>query len=295
MLIISFFANTKNGDSMFLKLKQYFFIIFGAFLLSLGLNIFLVPQKLSTGGIGSIATVLKHLFNVPLSFTTIILNGFLFLFGIKFLGKNAIIKTIFGIVCLSLFLELSSFMPTFTDDLLASCLFGGVLVGAGLGIVIRQGASTGGSDFLALMLYKFFPHISIAKIILIVDLIIVGVSALIFKSVIVLVYSVVALFISSKVADSILIMGDKAKTLFILSDKNQQIANAIINKFQRGVTGIQAKGMYKNNISTMLMSVVSPKEVPLIVEYIKSMDEKAFIIINDAHEVFGEGFKIKNP
>ncbi len=277
---------------MIAKLKQYFFIILGAFLLSLGLNIFLVPQKLSTGGIGSIATVLKHLFNIPLSLTTIILNGILFLFGIKFLGKKALVKTVFGIGCLSLFLEISSFMPVFTDDLLASCLFGGVLVGVGLGLVIRQGASTGGSDFLALMLYKFFPHISIAKIILIVDLIIVCVSALIFKSIIVLVYSVVALFISSKVADDILIMGDKAKTLFILSDKNQQIANAIINNFQRGVTGIQAKGMYKNKENTMLISAVSPKEVPLIVQYIKQQDKNAFIIIDDAHEVYGEGFKL---
>ncbi len=277
---------------MILKLKQYFYITLGAFLLSLGLNVFLVPQKLSTGGIGTIATVLKHLFNIPLSLTNIVLNGILFLFGIKLLGKKALVKTVVGIAALSLFLEITAFMPVYTEDMLASCVLGGILVGIGLGIVIRQGASTGGSDFLALMLYKYFPHISMAKIILIVDLIIVGISALIFKSVTVGVYSVISLFISSKIADGILIIGDRAKTLFVLSEKSEQIATGIMEKFERGVTGIQAKGMYKNEKSTMLLSAVSPKEVPIIVNYIKEQDEKAFIIINDAHEIWGEGFKV---
>ncbi len=276
---------------MFLKIKEYFFIIFGAFFLSLGLNVFLVPQKLSTGGIGTIATVLKHLFNVPLSLTNIILNGILFLFGVKILGKKALIKTVLGIVSLSLFLEITAFIPTYSEDMLASCVLGGILVGVGLGLVIRQGASTGGSDFLALMLYKYFPHISMAKIILTVDLIIVGISALIFKSVTVGVYSFVSLFISSKITDGILLIGDRAKTLFVLSQKSEEIATGIMQNFHRGVTGIQAKGMYKNEKSTMLLSAVSPKEVPMIVNYIKKRDEKAFIIINDAHEIWGEGFK----
>ena len=285
----------KSGDSMFLKLKQYFFIILGAFLLAMGLNVFLVPQRFSTGGIGSIATVLKHLFNIPLSLTTIILNGILFIFGIKLLGKKALVKTILGIALLSLFLEITSYLPKYTDDLLASSIIGGTFVGFGIGLVIRQSASTGGSDFFALMLYKFYLHISVAKIILAVDLVIVSVSALIFKSVTVGVYSIVSLFISTKIADEILIIGDRAKTLFVFSEKSEEIAQGIIKKFGRGVTGIKAKGMYKNQEKTMLLSAVSPKEVPIMVDYIKEEDEKAFIIINDAHEVFGEGFKIKNP
>ncbi len=276
---------------MFLKLKEYFFIILGALFLALGLNVFLVPQKLSTGGIGTVATVLKHLFNVPLSLTTVVLNGVLFVFGIKLLGKKALIKTIVGILALSLFLELTVFMPKYSEDMLASSIFGGSLVGIGLGLAIRQGASTGGSDFLALMLYKYFPHISIAKIILALDLMIVSFSALIFKSVTVFVYSVVSLFISSKIADEILLMGDRAKTLFVLSQNSEKIAKGIMQKFARGVTGIKAKGMYKNTDNTMLLSVVRPKEAPLIVEYIKAQDENAFIIINDAHEIWGQGFK----
>ena len=181
---------------MIKKLKEYFFITSGAFFLSLGLNVFLVPQKLSTGGIGSIATVLKHVFNVPLSLTTVVLNGVLFVFGVKLLGKKALIKTIVGILALSLFLELTAFLPKYNEDMLVSSVLGGFFVGIGLGLVIRKGASTGGSDFLALMLYKYFPHISIAKIILVLDLVIVSFSALIFKSVTVGVYSIVSLFIA---------------------------------------------------------------------------------------------------
>lgn len=270
---------------------KYFFITLGAFLLALGLNQFLVPQKLSTGGIGTIATVLKYILGVPLSLTNIVLNGILFVFGIKLLGKNALIKTLFGVFALSVFLEATVFLPIYSQDILVACVLGGVLVGLGIGIVIRQDASTGGSDFLALMLYKYFPHISIAKIMFVIDCLIVSVSALIFKSVTVGVYSFVALFISSKIADAILVMGDRAKSVYVISEKSQSLAKSIMEKFQRGVTGIISKGMYTNKEGHMLLCVVSPKELPPLVNYIKQLDNKAFIIIQDVHEVFGEGFK----
>lgn len=273
------------------KTIKYFFILLGAFLLALGLNQFLVPQKLSTGGIGTIATVLKYLFNVPLSITNVVLNGILFVFGIKLLGKSALIKTLWGILTLSVFLEVTAFLPIYSEDTLVACVLGGTLVGLGIGIVIRQGASTGGSDFLALMLYKYFPHISIAKIILAIDLIIVSISAIIFKSVTVGAYSLIALIISSKIADAILVLGDSAKTVYVLSEKSQEIADKIMAKFNRGVTGIFSKGMYLKKEGYMLLSAVRPKEVPNLVNYIKQLDSKAFIIIQDAHEVFGEGFK----
>lgn len=273
------------------KVIKYLLITLGAFLLALGLNQFLVPQRLSTGGVSTIATVLKHTFNVPLSLTNIVLNGILFIFGTKLLGKSAAVKTLWGILLLSAFLEVTAFLPFYSQDMLVACVIGGSLVGLGIGIVIRQGASTGGSDFLALILYKYFPHISIAKIMLTIDCIIVSISALIFKSVTVGAYSFITLFIASKITDAILVLGDSAKTIYVLSEKSQEIAQKIMEKFRRGVTGVASKGMYLNKEGYMLLSVVSPKELPPLVNYIKQLDNKAFIIIQDAHEVFGEGFK----
>ena len=139
------------------------FVIVGSFILALGVNMFLAPNKISSGGISSIGTIFLHLFSIKMSITNLVLNGALFIFGFKLLGKGAVLKTVFGIGSLTLFLELTSYMGVYTEDTMIATIIGGVLVGIGVGLVVRRGASTGGSDFLALILKRFFPHISIAS------------------------------------------------------------------------------------------------------------------------------------
>lgn len=271
--------------------KQYFIIALGSAILAVGLNQFLVPLKLSSGGISAVGAIMLHLFGVPLSVTTLVLNAVLFVFGFKSLGKSGVAKTVAGIIFLSLFLEICTYFPVYTEDTFIAMAIGGVLCGLGVGLVVREGASTGGSDFAALMLHKLMPHVSIALIIMIIDCTIVAISGFVFKSLTVTVYSIISLYVAAKVTDALQILGNKAKFAFVISPRHDEIANEIMERFERGVTGIYCKGMYSKGDKTMLLCVVSPKEMPQLVATVKKHDEEAFVIVSDAKEVLGEGFK----
>lgn len=266
------------------------FVIVGSFILALGVNMFLAPNKISSGGISSIGTIFLHLFGIKMSITNLVLNGVLFIFGFKLLGKGAVLKTVFGIGSLTLFLELTSYMGVYTEDTMIATIIGGVLVGIGVGLVVRRGASTGGSDFLALILKRFFPHISIANIILVADCIVIIASGIVFKSLSITAFSVIAMFISSKVTDGIFSFGNSAKSIQIFSSKSEEISKHILEKYERGVSGIHSTGMYTGKEGLMLLCVVSPRELPLLVADIRKIDKSAFLIIGDAREVIGEGF-----
>lgn len=273
--------------------KDYLLILAGTFILALGVNIFLAPNKLSAGGVTSLATVLLHLFKIKISVTNLVVNAILFVLGYKYLGKQAVLKTAAGIVFCSFSYEITSYIPPYTDDIFIAMVAGAVLMGAGVGLVVKQEGSTGGSDFAALILRPFFPHISLAYLILFIDFAIIVMSGIVFKSLNITLYSAILLFLSAKVTDIIITMGDSAKSLQIISEHSSEIAEKIMEQFERGVTGIHCKGMYSAQDGLMLLCVVSPKQLPAIVHIIRRIDKSAFIVINDAKEVFGEGFKIE--
>lgn len=271
--------------------KDYFLIALGSAFLAIGLNMFLVPCKISSGGISSIGTVLLYKMNIPMSVTNIVFNALLFILGYKYVGKNSVLKTIVGIVTLSLFLEITKSLPEFGEDLFIATVIGGALVGTGVGFVVRVEASTGGSDFAGLILKKFFPHISVANLILIIDSIIIIFAGIIFGDYMITFYSAIAMFIASKATDAIAAMGDAAKSIYIMSSNNKEISEMIMKDFERGITGIYSKGLYSGSDSMMLLCVVSPKQLPRLIHKVKEIDKSAFIIVSEAREVLGEGFK----
>ena len=273
-----------------LSLGEYLLITAGCILLAAGMTVFLVPTKLSSGGVGSIATILLHLFSVPLWLTTLCANALLFPFGLKFLGKKSVLKTIWGILVLSLFLELSKLLPLYRGDILISSVCGGILMGVGIGTVIRVEGSTGGSDFIAQMIKRLFPHLNLPALILSIDCAVIALSGVIFKSFAVSFYSVLSLFISSKVTDLILTLGVKSKTLQIISSKHKIITKVLLEETKRGVTLIHAKGAYTHSENPLLLCALSPKEAPKAIKAIKAVDPNAFVIVSDATEVLGEGF-----
>jgi uncharacterized membrane-anchored protein YitT (DUF2179 family) len=281
------------------NIKKYlldaFWIAVGCFILALGINLFLAPNKISSGGVSSIGTVLLHLFGIRISLTNIVANAILFFFGFRYLGKYAVVKTIEGIALFSLSLEVVSLLPIYTEDLIMATIIGGALVGLGVGLVVRKDGSTGGSDFSALILKRFFPHISLAHLILILDCAVVAFAGIIFKSISITFYSLIAMYVSSKITDTIVTLGDSAKEVRIFSSQVDRIAKEIMERFERGVTAIYGKGMYSGKDSINLLCVVSPKELPALVHTIKEIDPASFIIINDAKEVLGEGFKEQSP
>ncbi|MBQ6894932.1 MAG: YitT family protein [Clostridia bacterium] len=272
-------------------LSDYITITLGAFVLSIAINIFLAPLKISTGGVSGVATVLYYLADVPLSVTVLGLNILLFFLASKKLPKESLVKTLAGVVLLSIFLEATSHIGFYCSDIFIGSVFGGVLSGIGIGFTMRRNASTGGSDFAALIFQKKLPHISPAKIILIIDFIIVSFSGIVFKDYIICFYSLVSLYVCSYIADRILTMGDYAKSVIVVSEKSDEIAGIILSDINRGVTAIYSKGCYKNKAGAMLMSVVKAKELPGLLNKIKEIDPKSFVTITDIKEVRGNGFK----
>ena len=273
---------------------DFVFIFVGCAVLAAGINLFLAPNMISSGGISSVGTILLHLFGVDLWITNLAANVLLFLLGFRFLGKYAVLKTTAGILFLSMFLWLSDFLPKYTEDKILATVVGGVLVGLGVGLVVRRDGSTGGSDFAALMIKRFLPHVSIANLILVMDCAVILLSGIVFKSVSVTIYSVIAMYISSKITDWVVLLGDAAKSVQILSPKNEEIAAMIMERFERGVTGVHCTGLYTGKDGLMLMCLVSPKELPKLANAVRKIDPSCFMVIGDAREVLGMGFKEKS-
>ena len=272
------------------NIRQYLFVALGSFLLAVAVTVFFVPSRITSGGVSTIGTVLYYIASIPLSVTNILANVVLFVFGYRLLGRKSVILTVYGIVMLTLFLELARIIPAYTEDIFIAVVGGGVISGVGIGLVIRNSGSTGGSDFLSIMIHRKYPHISVANIILFVDLTIIFVSGLVLGGSTVIVYSVIALYISSTVCDRIISFGNSTKLITVISPKYLDVSEKIQTYHNRGVTGIKCCGMYKKEDILMLYCVVSPREVPEILKTVKSIDGDAFIVISDSREVHGRGF-----
>ncbi len=283
------FCNSMKSIKRFIF--EFIFITSGCFLLAVSINVFLLPNNISAGGISSVGVILFHLFKIRISITNLIFNAVLFFFGYKNLGRYAVVKTALGTVLLSLFLELSSGFPVYKENQIIAAISGGILMGVGVGLVVKVDASTGGSDFAGLILKKFFGHIPLARLIMIIDCAVVILSGVVFKSFTITFYSVMTLFVSSLITDKLITAGDEAKMIMIISQKKDEIAEQILVKYERGITGIHSVGMYSNSETVMLMCIVAPKELPKYLNMIKEIDKKAFIIIGNVNEVIGEGFK----
>ncbi len=266
------------------------YIIIGSFILAFGVNVFLVPNEISAGGVSGIATVLYIVFKVPLSATVISVNLLLFIFGWRTLTKKELLKSLTGIIFLSLFLEITLYLPKYTDDLLLSAVFGGLICGFGISLVIMRGASTGGTDMFAIMVSKKLSGVSYAGIIFITDAVIVGISGFAFSSITIMFYAAICLYFQAKVVDLFAVMGSIAKQIQIVSDKAEIIAEKILES-GRGVTGVYIKGFYTGKDKMMLMCVAKSRELGKVIKIIKDTDKFAFITIGEVKEVIGEGFK----
>ncbi len=270
-------------------------ITVGCFALAVGINNFLLPAKLNSGGVNGIGTILYYLLSLPLSVNNLLFNAVLFVCGFRLLGKHSVAKTVAGILLMSAFLQFATYIPSYQGDILVASVLGGLFMGIGIGLIIRREGSTGGSDFAALILRKLFPHISAGKFILGIDCVIIVVGGIAFQDIEITCYSLIALVIAIKLSDLICTSGTSAKAVYIISEKSAAISRMLMQEVDRGVTGLKSKGMYSGEDKMTLLCLVTPKQLPVILKRIKSMDDRAFIVVSDAREVFGEGFRSYQP
>lgn len=279
----------------YIKLKKYiyelFFIVLGAAIMAFGTSFFLLPNQLSSGGFSGIATIFYYLIKTPMGTVILLLNIPLIIFAYFRIGKELVVKTILGTTLLSVFIDFFDKFSTLTSDRFLACIYGGIAMGIGTALILKVTASTGGTDLLSYIIRSFKPYYRSSSLIVIVDIIIVGLNVVFFKDVEIGLYSAITIYIMGKMIDIIFEGIYFTKVMYIVSEKYKEIATQIGEKVDRGSTGIYAKGMYTNEEKMMLFCVVSRNEVAKIKQIAVSIDRKAFIVISNAREAWGKGFK----
>lgn len=272
-------------------IKEYLLITIGAIIMAVGISIFLLPNELSTGGVAGIGTILYYVFKMPLGIATLILNVPLLIISFFKINKELFFKSVYGTVILALAIDTIDKITPFTTDKFISCVYGGILVGIGTAIILKVNASTGGSDLLSYVIRVYKPQYRSGNLIFIIDVIIVILNVLVLGTVEIGLYSTIAIYLMSKMIDIIFEGVNFSKVVIIISPKYMEISKVIGNTINRGSTGIYSKGMYTNENKMTLLCVGSRHEAFLMQNKAKDIDEKAFIIILNAREVLGKGFK----
>lgn len=267
------------------------YIVFGCALMGFATGQFLLPNQLSTGGFSGIATVLYYFFEIDMGLTTILLNIPFLIIAYSKIGKGFLLRTILGTTMLALFLSIFENLGPLTTDRFLGCIYGAIFMGLGMAMVLRAEASTGGSDLIMNIVKTFKPSVRSSTIIIIVDTIIVALNVIFFRTIEIGLYSAIAIYILGKILDIFFEGINFAKMLFIVSEKYQEIADEIGKEARRGVTSLYGKGMYTGNEKNVLLCVTSRGEVARIRQLVSKIDPEVFLIIANAREVFGKGFK----
>ncbi|MFC2151397.1 YitT family protein [Bacteroidota bacterium] len=271
--------------------KTYSIITLGLFINALGWTAFLIPAEITGGGITGVATLIFYATEIPVWIPYLIINGVLILLSIKVLGKSFGIKTIYATATLTLFFSILQgvIVELIVTENFMSSVVGGILAGAGVGIVFSQGGSTGGTDIIAMMINKH-RNISPGKIILYADVIIISSSFLIFKSIEKIVFGYVTMAITAYAIDLVLTGAKRTVQLFIFSKMHEKIAEKIAFDINRGITLIDGTGWYSKKESKILMVLVKKQESNSLLRIVKDIDPEAFISVNNVMGVYGKGF-----
>lgn len=271
---------------------QYIGITVAVALIAVSINLFLQPHAFAPGGVSGVSIILNKASNgfIPVWLSNLVLNIPIFIGSILALGKTFGAKSLYGIISLSFFIWLIPGMGT-TNDLLLASIFGGVIMGLGIGIVFRSGGTTGGSDTLGLLLNRKFPGIGISQFMLMIDSMVVIGSGIVTKSIEIPLYSIIVLYISSRVIDVVLNGLGYAKAVHIISNEPEKIGKSILENLNRGVTVLKGKGFYTGKDREVLLCIIGRSQIVKLKDLVDEIDKRAFIMVTDATEVLGEGFK----
>ena len=265
--------------------------ILGAFIMAVGVSLFLLPNQLSSGGIAGIATITYYLFHIPMGIMILLINVPLFLFSIFKIGKNFFIKSLIGTISLSAFIDILDKVEPLTQDRFLACVYGGIIIGVGTAILLKANSSTGGTDLVSYVAREYKPTIRSSNIIMLLDIIIVTLNMIFFKEIEIGLYSAIAIYLMGKIIDILFEGIYFTKLMIIVSDKNEEISRQIEEKVQRGTTGLYGKGMYTGKEKLVLMCAASRGDISKIKVVARKIDPNSFIVITNSREVVGLGFK----
>ncbi len=288
--------------------KQWFIayglIVLGSFILAAGFVFFINPYNIVPGGVYGIGIVVHHLFPIiPIGLFGLAMNIPLTILGIRILGPRFGVKTVIGMILASVFMDMLTFLIgdenpktmlngsiDLSNDVLLACVFGGVLIGFGLGLIFKAKATSGGSDIVAMIIAKY-TRLPLGQLMIYVDSVIVLIGLIVFRDWKIPLYSWIVIFITGKVIDVVLEGVSYDKTLFIISDKHDEIRDKILTDLNRGGTFINGNGMFNNAEKKIIFTVVNRRELAILQEFIHKIDPNAFLTVIDANEILGKGFK----
>ena len=281
--------NEKKGIQV---LCDILVCIIGSALVGTALSVFTIPNEIAPGGISGLSTALAYVLGVRVSVLSLVLNIPIMLAAYRLLGKRSFLYTLLSTALLSGFIELASFLPVYTGNILIAAVYGGVLTGIGIGILFLRNITTGGTDLLALMLHKAFPNVPNGTILAVIDGIVVLIAVLVFQKIEVALTSVLTIYFSSKVIDLIAQGVDYAKVIYIVTDQGKELSAVLNSSTDRGNTVIKAFGGYTGAEKQLVITVTRRNVLAQTLRLIHATDPAAFTFVTDSTEVHGEGFKI---
>ncbi len=276
-----------NGKKVY---QDLIMVISGSFLIAIGINMFFLKNHIVAGGMNGLSIVVNYLTGIEPSLMLLVTNIPLLLISYLFLGKSYTIKTVFGALILPAMVFLTQGFPTVTDQPLLAALFGGLVTGAGLGVVFKANASTGGTAIISQIVHKY-AKIPLGIAVGLVDGLVI-LSAFITFTPETVMYSLITLFVISRMIDKIQLGFNRSKNVLIISSQAVEIEKAILTKLDQGLTLIPVKGAYNKKEEAMLMCVVPEKKFPRLKEHVLSIDTQAFVVVMSANEVMGLGFSL---
>lgn len=270
---------------------EYSLLMLGCIIMAMATSFFLLPNQLSSGGFTGFATITYYLLNWPVGTVVFALNIPLLIISYFRIGKEFLLKSLLGTIFLAIFIDIFDKLPAVTVDSFLGCIYGGITMGIGMSLVLKVSASTGGTDLLSYIIKTFKPYYRTSNLIVIIDIVIVALNVIFFRNIEIGLYSAITIYLMGKMIDIVFEGVYFTKMLFIVSDYYEEIAKEIGENVKRGVTGLQAKGMYTEDEKVMLWCISSRNEAIKIKQICKKIDKNSFIVIINAREAYGTGFK----
>lgn len=266
-------------------------ILFGSALFGLGFNLFLEPNGLNAGGLSGLAMIFTHVTKIgSVGLLTMLMNLPLFALGGLKIGKKFVIGSLIGMIASSVAIDLMAMIPVPQTEPLVGALYGGVLCGLGLGVVFAAGASTGGSDIIVRLLKLKWQNVPIGTIAFLFDLVVVALTGILFRDITRALYCGVAIFVSGQVVDAVVYRFDYSRVVLVISAHSDQIAENITTKLERGVTYLNGQGYYSGRDTKVILTAVKKQQLAELKQLVVQIDPDAFIIVQEAHQVLGDGF-----
>lgn len=276
---------------LFHEIKSLLLIAVATLIYAVGISLFLDPNQLAPGGVAGIAVILNRLVEIETGTLYFVLNIPIILLGIWKFGIRFIAKTVYAIILVSVFTNLLSPMGALTDDMLIASVAGGILIAVGIGLIFKAGATTGGTDIIVKILRRKFRHLKTGFLFLCTDILVVSLSALVFKNIEVAFYALLTVVVCGKALDYVLYGGDVAKMLFIMTEKPEEIGKRLMEELDVGVTYLHGRGGFTGTEKRVVFTMVPNRLGAEAQDIVKSEDRMAFMVVTSANEIFGEGYK----